>query len=66
MKQSDVIELIHPGLQKKIQDKGWTKGLKNIQLEAIPIRSLAYTFWSEFNLRNKLKESNLFPESDEK
>lgn len=34
--------------------------------EAIPIRSLAYTFWSEFNLRNKLKESNLFPESDEK
>lgn len=36
------------------------------QEEAIPIRSLAYTFWSEFNLRNKLKESNLFPESDEK
>ncbi len=34
--------------------------------EAIPIRSLAYTFWSEFNLRNKLKESKLFPESDEK
>lgn len=34
--------------------------------EAIPIRSLAYTFWSEFNLRNKLKENNLFPESDEK
>lgn len=34
--------------------------------EAIPIRSLAYTFWSEFNLRNKLKENNLFPENDEK
>ncbi|NPE06674.1 MAG: hypothetical protein GNW80_00190 [Asgard group archaeon] len=34
--------------------------------EAIPIRSLAYTFWSEFNLRNKLKENNLFPESNEK
>ena len=36
------------------------------QEEAIPIRSLAYTFWSEFNLRNKLKENNLFPENDEK
>ena len=36
------------------------------QEEAIPIRSLAYTFWSEFNLRNKLKESNLFPVSVEK
>ncbi len=33
--------------------------------EGIPIRSLAYTFWSEFNLRNKLKESNLFPEDNE-
>ncbi|MBK5113270.1 MAG: hypothetical protein KGD59_02210 [Candidatus Heimdallarchaeota archaeon] len=29
--------------------------------EPIPIRSLAYTFWSEFHLRNKLKESNLYP-----
>ena len=34
--------------------------------EAIPIRSLAYTFWSEFNLRNKLKENKLFPESNKK
>ena len=37
MKQSDVIELIHPGLQKLIQDKCWTDGLKDIQLEAIPV-----------------------------
>jgi len=33
--------------------------------EPIPIRSLAYIFWSEFNLRNNLKESNLFPEHSE-
>lgn len=37
MKQSDVVNLIHPGLQKLIQDKGWKTGLTNIQLEAIPI-----------------------------
>ncbi len=36
MKQSVVFDLIHPGLLKKIQDKGW-KGLKDIQLEAIPV-----------------------------
>ncbi len=37
MKQSDVIDLIHPGLKKLIQDKGWSSGLTDIQLEAIPI-----------------------------
>jgi ATP-dependent Lhr-like helicase len=37
LNQSDVIELIHPGLQKLIQDKCWSDGLKDIQLEAIPV-----------------------------
>jgi hypothetical protein len=30
--------------------------------ENIPIRSLKFVFWSEFQLRNKLKECKLFPE----
>ena len=37
MKQSDVLGILHPGLQKLIQDKGWTTGLTEIQKEAIPI-----------------------------
>ena len=37
MKQSDIINLIHPGLQKLIQEKNWEKGLTDIQLKAIPI-----------------------------
>lgn len=37
LKQSDIINLIHPGLQKIIQDKGWKTGLTDIQIEAIPV-----------------------------
>ncbi len=37
MNQSDIVNLIHPGLQKLIQDKGWKTGLTEIQLEAIPV-----------------------------
>jgi ATP-dependent Lhr-like helicase len=37
LKQFDVVKLIHPGLQKLIQDKGWKTGLTDIQCEAIPI-----------------------------
>ena len=37
LKQSDIVDLIHPGLQKTIQDKGWKTGLTDIQLEAIPV-----------------------------
>ena len=37
LKQSDIVDLIHPGLQKIIQDKGWKTGLTDIQLEAIPV-----------------------------
>ncbi len=36
MRQSEVLEKIHPGLQKLIRDKGWTTGLTAIQREAIP------------------------------
>lgn len=36
MAQSDIVDLIHPGLQKIIQDKGWTSGLSPIQKIAIP------------------------------
>lgn len=36
MIQSDVVDLIHPGLQKIIQDKGWKSGLSPIQKIAIP------------------------------
>ncbi|NHK31918.1 MAG: hypothetical protein FK730_11240 [Asgard group archaeon] len=31
-------------------------------IERIPIRSLKFCFWAEFNLRNKLKEYQLYPE----
>lgn len=37
MKQSEIVELIHPGLQKLIQDKDWKTGLNDIQLKVIPI-----------------------------
>ncbi len=36
MKKSNVVELIHPGLQKLIQEKGWKSGLTDIQHKAIP------------------------------
>jgi ATP-dependent helicase Lhr and Lhr-like helicase len=35
--QIDTFKLIHPGLQKLIQDKGWKTGLTDIQNKAIPI-----------------------------
>lgn len=33
------------------------------EIEKIPIRSLKFCFWAEFNLRNKLKEYQLYPEN---
>jgi hypothetical protein len=36
--------------------------IKNAE-EEIAIRSLKFVFWSEFQLRKKLKESNLYPKS---
>ncbi len=36
LNQTEVIELIHPGLKKLIFEKGWTSGLTDIQLKAIP------------------------------
>jgi ATP-dependent helicase Lhr and Lhr-like helicase len=36
LKQQDILSLIHPGLQKLIQDEGWKDGLTDIQKEAIP------------------------------
>lgn len=32
------------------------------ETEKIPVRSLKFCFWAEFNLRNKLKEYQLYPE----
>ena len=37
LNQSDIVNLIHPGLQKLIQAKDWKTGLTDIQLEAIPV-----------------------------
>jgi len=37
LNQSDILELLHPGLQKIVQEKGWKTGLTDIQLEAIPV-----------------------------
>ncbi|MGV8137071.1 MAG: DEAD/DEAH box helicase [Mangrovibacterium sp.] len=34
--QSDVLSLIHPGLQKLIHEEGWKAGLTEIQKKAIP------------------------------
>ncbi|MEJ2637263.1 MAG: DEAD/DEAH box helicase, partial [Calditrichia bacterium] len=36
MKNQTIIELLNPGLQKLIQEKGWHSGLKPIQIAAIP------------------------------
>ena len=35
-KQSDIINLLHPGIQKLIQDKNWRTGFTDIQVAAIP------------------------------
>src|SRR4030042_440123 len=36
LKQAEIVNLIHPGLQKLIQDKNWRNGLTDIQIAAIP------------------------------
>ncbi len=37
LRQLEIIDSIHPGLQKIIQDRGWKTGLKDIQIKAIPV-----------------------------
>ncbi|MCE5345389.1 MAG: DEAD/DEAH box helicase [Bacteroidales bacterium] len=37
MEQYELLSLIHPGLQKLIQEKGWKDGFTDIQKESIPV-----------------------------
>ena len=37
LKQTEILNLLHPSLLKLIQEKGWKSGLSPIQLKAIPI-----------------------------
>ena len=37
MSQIEILKLLHPGLQKVVQEKGWKRGFSEIQLKAFPV-----------------------------
>jgi ATP-dependent Lhr-like helicase len=59
--QTSVFSRLHPGLQKIVQEKGWTGGLSEIQLKAIPIIMEAKDCIIEAPTAGGKTEAVLFP-----
>jgi len=57
----DTLKVLHPGLQKIIQEKGWKKGLSEIQLKAIPVILAGHDCIIEAPTAGGKTEAALFP-----